>query len=480
MVRKGLPAIIAVAIAALAVFAAGSQAAGGGSTATVTVSGTQWGVSSCYIGATEGNVNFNINDFTDLGINTYRVYGGMSRWEQQDDDGVFGSPTIAQIKANPSVINWAWWDNAITNPPNGTDYWWSGTTGLWQGSAATMLGALHNAGVRVVMTLRNVDNNNNPAWAEQQLNPPNTTAGQNEWWEHVFATVYELDVRNNFGIDDWEVHNEPDNSSQGWGGTLTDYENFVNLTSDAIKYVYATYLPGRTPHIYAPVTTGGSSWPNSVMQAVPGAFDSVDVHDYNSDITSYVTTVRGQMAANGFGSAPLWLSEWGTYRGGYNTASKGVGLVITNLIRMSSPSTYVYGSHLFSLYDWSGFSGGFQNFQGLINGSGTRLSSYYALRIATRALVGCRPTYQSTSTQGNLTAITTKDASGAYYVLIANNAGNTSYTTTVDLSALKTTGAGTEWQYDATHNDVIVATPSLSAGKVTVTVPGTSAILLKF
>jgi hypothetical protein len=64
--------------------------------------------------------------------------------------------------------------------------------------------------------------------------------------------------------------------------------------------------------------------------------------------------------------------------------------------------------------------------------------------------------------------------------LIANNAANTSYTTTVDLSALKTTGTGTEWQYDATHNDVVVATPSLTAGKVTVTLPGTSAVLVKF
>jgi hypothetical protein len=196
------------------------------------------------------------------------------------------------------VVNWAWWDNVITNPKGGSDYWWSGDANLWQGNARTVLGALHNAGVRVVMTLRNVDNNKNPAWAAQ-LNPPNTTAGQNEWWEHAFATVYELDVRNNYGIDDWEIHNEPDNSAQGWAGTLADYEAFATLTADAIRYVYATYLPGRTPHIYAPVTTGGSSWPDSVMKAVPGAFDSVDVHDHQSDITSYITTVHNYMDADG-------------------------------------------------------------------------------------------------------------------------------------------------------------------------------------
>src|SRR5258708_20853987 len=167
------------------------------------------------------------------------------------------------------------------------------------------------------------------------------------------------------------------------------------------------------------------------------------------------------MTEEGFANARLWLSEWATYRGGYQNASKGVGLVITNLIRMSSPSTYVYGSHIFTLYDWDGFSGGFQNFQGLINGAGTRLSSYYALRIATRALNGCKPTYQSHSTQSNLTAITPKNAAGPYSLLIATNAANTSYTTTVNLSALKSTGTGTEWQYNATHNDGVVGTPSL-------------------
>ena len=65
--------------------------------ATITVSGTPWGTSTCYIGATEGNVRFNIADLQDAGMNTSRIYGGMSRWEAQDDDGVFGSPSIAEI-----------------------------------------------------------------------------------------------------------------------------------------------------------------------------------------------------------------------------------------------------------------------------------------------------------------------------------------------------------------------------------------------
>jgi hypothetical protein len=40
------------------------------------------------------------------GITTYRIYGGMHRWEWQDDDGVYGSLTIAEIQATPNGINW--------------------------------------------------------------------------------------------------------------------------------------------------------------------------------------------------------------------------------------------------------------------------------------------------------------------------------------------------------------------------------------
>src|SRR5215510_15655870 len=144
--------------------------------ATITVSGTPWGLSTCYIGATEGNVRFNVADLQAAGMNTYRIYGGMSRWEATDDDGVFGSPSIAQIKANVNVIPWSFWDNVMTTPQDNSDYWWSGTPGTtWQGNARTIFQSLKDAGIRPVLTIRNVDNNDNPAWAAQ-LNPPNTTA----------------------------------------------------------------------------------------------------------------------------------------------------------------------------------------------------------------------------------------------------------------------------------------------------------------
>ena len=456
---------------------AARSAAGG---ATIAVGGTQWGTSSCYIGATEGNVRFDVQDLVDAGVNTYRIYGGMQRWEATDDDGVFGSPTIAQIKADPNVIDWSAWDAAMTSPPAGSDYWWSGDANLWQGNARTMLAALKSAGIRVVLTIRNVDNNDNPAWA-QQLNPPVDQAGWNEWWEHVFATVYWLDVRNAYGVTDFEVHNEPDNAGQGWAGTEAQYLELVRQTKDAIAYVFDTYLPGTAYHVYSTVTKGGSSWPDDAMQQAGSSFDSVDIHDYNSDVRGYVEQVHAWMNADGFASAPLWLSEWATYRGGYQNASVGVKTILENLVYMSQPGDdHVYGSHMFTFYDWDGFSGGFQNFQGLVDAAGNRLSSFYALQMATRALNGCKATFRATTSNSNLLAIATRDAAGHVYLLALNLSANTSYTVDADLSQLLASGTGTEWQYDDTHDDVVVATPTLSAGHTSFTIPGTAAVLLEF
>lgn len=450
----------------------------GGSSATVTVSGTQWGISTQYIGANEGDQYFNIKDLKDLGINTYRIYGGMSRWEWQDDDGTFGSPTIAQIKASPNVINWTWWDqamNASTSSQGGSDYWWSGDSTVWQGSASTIFATLQGNNIRPVVVLRNVDNNKTPAWANLQLNPPNTTAGQNEWWEHAFATVYWLNVRNNYHVDDWEIHNEPDNSNQGWGGTQADYVAFTNLTADAIRYVYSTYLPGRTPHIYAPVTVTGSSWPLALMQQAPTAFDSVDIHDYDSNIRTYVEKVHGYMNSNGFTNAPLWVSEWSTYRSGkYTSVSFDVSNVVANLIYGSYPgSDHITGSHIFGLYDWG--TGAF----GLIGPGDVPRAGYYAMRLAIRGLQGGRATYQSTSSNNNVLAITTKDSAGHYWVLLTNTS-KSAITTTINLSALLSSGTGTMWVFDGTHNDVVVGNPILAGGQVTVTLTGTSASLVEF
>ncbi len=474
--RRLYAVMTGLALAATVAMVSVTQASGP-ATATITVSGAPEGQSECHIGANEGDQYFNINDLTDLGINTYRMYGGMSRWEWQDDSSTFGSPTIAQIEANPDVINWPWWDaamNATAPTQNGSDYWWTGDSNVWKGSAATIFGTLQAHNIRPVVVLRNVDNNDNPSWAYTQLDPPNTTAGQNEWWEHVFATVYWLNVRNNYNVNDWEVHNKPNNDGQGWEGTEADYFNFVQLTKSAIDYVYQTYLPGRTYHVYAPVTTGGSSWPNDALLQVGSYFDSMDVHNYSGNIDGCDETVHGYMNADGYPNDPLWLAEWSTYRGQYTSVSFDVSNVIGNLMNGSAPGdNYVYGSEIFSLYDCGTYT------SGLIGPGDVPRAGYYAFRLAIRALQGCRPTYLSASNNSNIQALTTKDSSGHVYVLMIDT-GHTAITTTINLSSLLSSGAGTMWVFDSSHNDVVVGSPVLSGGSVTVSLGPVSGDLIEF
>jgi hypothetical protein len=71
------------------------------SSATISVSGTQWGVSTAYIGATEANVRFNTADMSDLGINTYLSAlissgtGTMWQFDSTHMDVVVGSPALS-------------------------------------------------------------------------------------------------------------------------------------------------------------------------------------------------------------------------------------------------------------------------------------------------------------------------------------------------------------------------------------------------
>lgn len=445
----------------------------GQTTSNITVKGTQWGKSTCYIGAVEGSSRFDIADLKDLGINTYHIYGGMARWEPQDDSPDYGYPTITQIKADPNVINWAAWDNAMTNPPQGSDYFWVPESPRWQGNARTLFSELKAAGIRPLLTLRNRETSNKPSWSP---NPPQTQADWNEWWEHVFATVYWLNVRNHYDVNDFEVHNEPNVPRQGWSGTQAQYIQFLRVTHDAIDYVYKTYLPTQTYHIFAPATNTGSTWPYDALKQAPEAFNTIDIHNYNNDITSYTRQAHSWLNATGKTDYPIWLTEWGSFARNdkYASALMGVSL-LNNLIRGSRPGDdYVYGSDIFSLYDYGTTP------WGLIDYKGTHKLDYYAVRMGIRALQGCRPTYQSLSSDPDLLAITTRDNSGNTYFLVTNQNRQKNNLAHINLSALMAQGNGTLWQFDAHHLDQVVGTAALKQGQLDLTVPAQGALLVKF
>lgn len=410
------------------------------------------GQSTRYIGTCEGNINFDPVDLSDLGINTYRLYGGMSRWETEDDDSVYGMPTIDQIKQDPSIIRWSHWDTVMTTPTAGSDYASTGDPQyLWQGNARTLFESLKQNDILPVLSLRTVNPGQQPAWASA-LNPPRTPADWNEWWEHVFATVYWLNVRNDYRVDHFEIANEPNNPQQGWQGSQEDYFDLVSVASDAITHVYSTYLPDRTFHIHAPKTTGGSDWPRDTLASVPSEFNTVNIHNYSWDITRYTRRVRGWMNRSALAAAPLWIGEWGTYTQGYNNLTFSLNL-IKNMIHMSQPGdTYVYGSHLFSLYDWWGNDGGFE---GLIDAAGNRRLSYYAFRMGLRALQGGRDILFTSTDSADLTALVTQSDQATIFLLVVNDSAvphlvDTQFPLTNDRAEI------TLWEFSEANSDTVI------------------------
>ncbi|GCE12642.1 hypothetical protein [Tengunoibacter tsumagoiensis] len=420
------------------------------------------------IGAVEGSSGFKLADLQDLGINTYRIYGGMSRWMIFDQHSSI--PSIEQVQTNPAVIDWSKWDAVMSSPPEGSDYWWVPGTHRWQGNARTLFGSLQSARILPVLVLRNRDDNNNPSWTPD---PPQTEADWKLWWDYTFSLVYWLNVRNSYNVNDFEIHNEPDNPAQGWHGTHSDYLTFAWYTANAIDYVYKTFLPGRSYHLYGPVTASGSQWPRDL--ATPSPFDQVDIHDYTISSNQYIRQVHQWMNLSRYATTPLWLTEWGSYTTPtpYSTVPFGI-LLLNRLISGSQPGDdYIYGSHLFSLYDF--------NTQplGLIDYMGKRRADYYALRMGIRALQGCRPTYQSHTDRPDLHAITTKDTQGHIFVLLTNQSPSQSYSVTIDLSQLCTQAPGTLWQFSAHALDTIIGHPKLQNGIVHLQLPAQSASLLR-
>ena len=380
--------------------------------ATITVSPEQWGVSTRYIGGTEGDSRFDIEEMKECGINTLRIYGDMSRFEPTDDGGEYGWPTIAQIKADPDAIPWERWDEVMDSPYSPHIEVAEGEPPLtWR----RVFEELKGAGICPVISLRNRDTHLKPEW---NAAVPESEADWNEWWEYVFAMGYWLNVRNDYRVDEFEVLNEPDNTpQQGWLGTREQYCEMVRKANDALDHLYRTHLPGRTYHLHAPVTSG-PAWVPEVLAEAGDDFDSLNLHNYAWwDKGKCVREMHAELGKSGHPEYPIWLSEWGTYDVSYDVTYMALA-VVENLIRFSQPGDdYVYGSHLFSFYDWvyEGNAG-----WGIVKGDGTRHATYYALRLANRALTDAKPTFEATTDGEDLMAIATRDGDGTVNLLVLN------------------------------------------------------------
>jgi len=453
---------------------------------TLTVHPAIIGHTSTYLGATEA-AGFWPEDLVDLGINTYRLWTKMAElewWDDDDamdgqwDDSEYGTPTIAEIKADAgsgftNTIPWAWWDQRFDQ----VQPWRYGTQ-----TRRGIIEALVQNGITPLVVLRTYDDQGQPEqrpaarWAPR---PPVDQAFRNEWWEHCFALAYWLNVRNDYGITHFQVLNEPDYPGQGWseyGGTAADYVQLVLDAYDAVAYANA--FAGLPAHIHAPVAAAyDSPYLPSTLDNADAAVQAVDYHTYAEDVRPSIVAVRGTIDAhNPDGTLePIWVSEWGALWSSYNTLDRAMRTA-NQLLTFSEEQ--VEGVTIFNMYDWSTAPGqdyGLIDLQDDGQGGARRLpsESYYAFRLMVRAIAGGRARLEI-SAAGIITGsrvMATCDDERVYLVVLRNHAA-TAISVTVDLRELGFgRGKAAVYEYSAMHHDDIVDQPPISAGQLTFTAP---------
>lgn len=440
--------LILIALLVLALPIAAKPPGGG---IAVTVNNTVVAKTSEYIGACEGGY-WNVADLVDCGMRSCRFWVDMSRLEATDDDGVYGSPTIAQIKANPDIVPWSIWDQRFNDPAN-----WPMNEGVSVVPAQVFADCVAN-GIVPLICLRAKDIHAGPAWTP---NPPYTQADLNEIWEYCFAMAYWLNVRHNYGIFEWQAWNEPDRSSQGWTGTDYDYANqFVTTMYDAVSFANSLAAPAVPVWMHVGNSPGWGPL-NAALDYADAQSQVADYHYYRSSQTSQAQNCFGQVQAHNPDGIlePLWNSEWGTYRQSYTTYTQAA-VVADDLYEYAWFDTtvgdHLRGSSIFVMWNWGAPD------NGLVN-DGVKTVTYYAHRIMNRGLNGYKDIMQTSGASGQF--IVTRDATNVYVTVLSSGSAYT-----VNLSALGITNATAALYYwNASNNDQVVATPAVANGQVTFT-----------
>jgi hypothetical protein len=469
---------------------------------TLTVHATVEGTTTTYIGATEAAA-FWIEDLTDLGINTYRLWTKMAElewWDDDDavdgqwDDSEYGTPTVAEIRADvasgfANTIPWTWWDVRFDEVQS------------WRYGAQTRRGiieALVQNGITPVIVLRLYDNQGQPEMrpaAQWAPRPPVDDAFRNEWWEHCFAIAYWLNVRNGYGITHFEILNEPDYNCQGWCnnscpgfaasfcGSQAEYAQLVVDAYDAIAY--ANSFAGLPVHVHAPVVASyGSSYVAYTLDNADSAIQVVDYHTYAADVRPSITSLRSTIIGHNPDGIlePIWNSEWGALWSSYDTVDRAM-LTANQLFTFAEEE--VEGVTVFNMYDWS--TAGGQDY-GLIDlqddgmGGANRIptETYYAYRLLLRGMVGGkeRLAYTASGLDPNTRVMVTRGDRSIYVLVLQNDVG-ASTSVTLDLSELGVHGGtATVYEYSAGYKDEVVASPSIVSGQMAFTAPANGVSLL--
>lgn len=434
---------------------------------TITAENTVLGQTTTFIGATEAGTFF-VDDLTDLGINVYRMWTKMNELEPWDDDYAssdtrcenIGTPDIASIKADQpngfvNTIPWDFWDNAFQN-----QLWWSGN------SREDVIQHCVDNDITPVMVLRPVDDEGYPDRCSGNWAPRSSVDDGflDEWWEHVFAIAYWLNVRHSYGVTHFQVLNEPDIPDQGWDGTQSEYVQLVETAYDAVKL--ANDIAGIDTYIHAPVVANyNSPYISYALDNADSNIALVDYHIYNTDPSTSINTIRATIFSHNPDGIiePIWISEWGTYTSSYDDPSRAM---TTAKQLMTFSEKGVEGITIFGMYDWGSLSG-------LLDTNRRKSETYYAYRLMTRGIIDAKDRISHTANGflGNTTTMITRDNDYLYIIVHRDNVGQAA-TINVNLTALGS-GSGTVnvWEYSGSNKDVIVETPTMTDASFSFTAP---------
>ncbi len=458
--RRTARCACAAFLVALSTSAASPAEAQQPAAASVKVGARQVGVSTRYIGV---GYSYDEAGYAEGGFNTVFLGDSIEKWEPVNDTPTYGALTPDAVKRDPTVVPWAVWDGTL-----GSTRW----RAIWESTKAR--------GVRVVIGLRNQYRQTN--WS---ANPPKVQADFDEWWEHVFALAYWLNVRNDYRVDDYQVLNEPDlpgikPPGEGWMGTEAEYLAVVAVTRDALDHVYKTFLPDRRPTLLGPGVSFPAArtppapdgvalglegyWIKDLLKHAGPAIDAVSYHHYASASglsSNIVAPVKSWVQSAGRPQLPLWITEWG---GKTATVPEGVD-AIRQLMVMSRPASYVTGSHYFV---W-----------GTLSSGGQRSTIFHALRLATTALQGAKPTLETTATGEGIDAIATRGEGGALNLLVTNTGAGPASVAVDVAAALPRVGRARLLRYDVGHGAAEQVEAPFTALRGTLELPAPGAALLQ-
>ncbi len=480
------------------------------------------------------------NDLKDVGMNSYRIFLAHGHFERADDDGQYGSPTIAtfrsQIESQATLTLKRQKAEQLVK--------FSNLHGWVPAKMREMLRDFSSLpDFKTAMVIR-ISANWKPSNAVNWFPPgfpeisdckvngrlvtwaPLTEADWNEAWVNAFASVYYFNVYlgSEYKVDLWGAHNEANHAVQGWCGTRKEYLKYIATVKNAVDFAYQQFLGNRahdfmvgsfaltnaSPETVVPRVYNWRAWacdlallPGSACSSItghqgltqqeltesgyiPSANDYYDIHPYGSNAGHSTQGLRTIIQSGPVRVAKIAMSEWADYGRDKvtpiwdsNRILKIVSEIGENMLRTSDSSrpAYVDISHVWRLFEGNNTADGFVN-----RITNERRAGFYAAQLLIPSLKGGKDVLSLSSNANveNVSYLATKPNASSVEVFFTNTHPDGQRPITFDASAFSALNRATIYEFSKNRHGAEVQTPKLTfdytGGSFNYTIPPASII----